>query len=237
MSKRLKKAVALMASFVLWLVSISPDRDLSAVARMVDGIATHPYRALGAALALALAVYALWDWLLDVLGIHTRKRLESDIRGWLDSFSFGLKREMAPGTYFNFSVTPEGIPPFTVALPKDLDRYVMIGARLGLTETDKEFVHKMALDELDILKANLGLILSRGRVGYKMDLPANEITIQHRVPVTPDLTEHVFMTAVDELIIARAGAISALVMLVGQARGRALAEARPTEAQPKELES
>jgi hypothetical protein len=227
MSKRLKKAMALIASLILWVVNGFPDRVLAGSSEILNTATAHPYKAIGWVIATALAVYALWDWILDVLGIHTKKRLENEIRTWLDSFSFAVQRVIDPDSYFNFSVTPENIPTFTVALTKQLDRYVMIGTRVRLRDEDKLIVDNMSRGDQEGFKAHLGIILTRGRTTFRLDLPNNELMIQNRVPVTADLTEHVFMTAVDELITARAAAMNGLVLLVGLARTNAAKAAEP----------
>jgi hypothetical protein len=219
--KRLRKGLALVGGFIITLSGLLPDRGLPLLLWFFKSASSHPIRAVFVVVGLALIAYALKDQLLDLLGVRTPKRLEADVRGWLETFSFSIKRQTKNEAHFEFLATPEKGIAIQIGNYKEMEHYVIIAGRVSMSEPDKLFFDAMPEEDQAALAANLSIILSRTRAFFQMDLRGNDILIEKRVPVTADLSEHVFISAIQDFVSARIGALSALNLMLRDAVKRA----------------
>lgn len=225
MWKHVRNGVVRVGGIILTLAGILPDNGLPLIAQIINSASKHPIRAILVGLGVALILYSFKDQILDLFGIRTHKRLEGDIRGWLDAFRYSVKREADDQANFKFLATPELGFPVTIINAKEREHYVIIGGRIELGQEDKLFFNRLTPNEQLSLRSNVALILSRSRASFSF-VPDNEITIERRVPITADLTEHVFMMAMDDFHHARYGALNALQLIFNEARkGKELTQA------------
>ncbi|HJP95275.1 MAG TPA: DUF2299 family protein [Pyrinomonadaceae bacterium] len=220
MSKRFRKVMALMAGIIVWLAGAFPQNGLDLMVDLFRAAQIHPLRAICVAIGMLLVIYALWDSILGMFGIQTRKHVEANVREWLDAFRFSVKREQNENAHFEFIATPEMGGSLVIGNYKhQLDRYIIVHGRVALSDTDKRMFDGLSREEQTALAGSLSIYLSRSRASFKIDLNTNEINIQRRVPITNELTEHVLVTAIEDFVNARLGTVNALIMMLTAARG------------------
>jgi hypothetical protein len=220
MWKQLKKGVARVGGLILALAGGLPDNGWTFMGQVVNRASSSPLRTALVIVGIALILYSFKDQVLNALGIRTLKRLESDVRSWLDAFGYSVKREADDATNFKFTATPELGHPVTIVNAKHREQYVMMGAFIGLSKREKAFFDSLTLGERSSIESNLALVLSQARASFSVVPPDNVIVIECLVPITPNLTEHVFMTAMDDINRARYGVINALHLMLGEAHRR-----------------
>src|ERR1700678_1186321 len=117
-----------------------------------------------------------------------------------------------------------------VGRPRDaFEDYIMIRSEIKPSETERQTIENMTDVERAMLILSLRLELERRHVSYtNLKWPTDELLIFKRIPIRDTLTEHEFVTAIDEM--------EATVHSVGTVFGMALIKAGviPTKQLDKE---
>jgi hypothetical protein len=203
MSQRFRKGAALVGGVLLSLIGAVPDDGWTVIGRALRAVSDHPIRAGFVVIGLILVVYAFWNHLLDILGIQSRGRLESNVRTWLDAFQFSVKRLPNDKAYFEFRVTPDKGPSFIVGNYREPERYLFIIGSMRLADEQKAIYDQLSEYHQNVVGSKAIMELARTSVNYDVDLGANKIELFKRIPMTADLNEHALMTSIDELSNAR----------------------------------
>src|SRR5215204_3136234 len=91
MSSRFKKGLGVMAGVLLWLAGAFPERGLALFSDLAQAARSSPVRTLLIAAGFAVIIWALWDDVLDLLGMQTNKRLFEKCKDWLHgTFKYAL---------------------------------------------------------------------------------------------------------------------------------------------------
>lgn len=203
MWKQLKKGVARVGGIILALAGGLPDNGWTFIGQVVNHASSSPVRTILVVVGVALILYSFKDRILNALGIRTVQRLESDVRSWLDAFEYSVKRIPRPKAHFEFQVTPEDGPPFIVGNYLANEHYLLISGGVGFLEEDRAVYFSLSELEQNLIGSKAIMELCRTSVAYDINLLKEKARIFKRVPITADLSEHVLMTAIDELASAR----------------------------------
>lgn len=133
--------------------------------------------------------------------IPSTTNIESCIRDWLNNFQCSVKRAPLENTYFRYLVAMDSGTKMLVGRTKgDFQDYIQIRADVSPGPDDIERISTLSELEKAALLTNIRLELTRRKVGYRnLAFPAKEIYIFKSIPIRETLTEHEFVTALNEV--------------------------------------
>lgn len=145
----------------------------------------------------------------------TPENVESSIRVWLDSFRLGVRKIDETETHFSLIVSHLD-KQIVVRRYKTLDRYVTVQITIVLSPKARTVYEQLSIEERNIFAARLLVEVSRTSMVAMMDLetPNGGITLARRLPITENLTEESFMSAVDAVDSARIQVLRTLELML-----------------------
>jgi hypothetical protein len=168
-----------------------------------------------ALITVIVAAFEIWRRLPKPTTEVTPENIEANIRAWLDSFRLGVKREENPDALFTIIASLDNGMPILIWRPRLLDRYIMVEGHIRISPDDKAIFDSLPEEEKAVFAMRLSVELSRDSMGFVMNLAqTNDIVLQRRLPITTDLTESNFMTAVDEVTNATHRAFKTLSLML-----------------------
>ena len=134
--------------------------------------------------------------------IPNSQNIEECIRTWLNNFNYGIKNTPDGNAHFCLLVTADSDTKMVIGrLKAEKDsEYVYIKAIIGPTGEELGNLNRLTEQEKAKLFVSIKLELSRRRIGYRgLIFPPNDFFIFKRVPISSSLTEHEFLSSVDEI--------------------------------------
>ena len=126
--------------------------------------------------------------------------MELRIRGWLDNFSFGVKRDPIPGAHFRYIVTTgSGTKVILGRFFDDLSSYILLRVEIAPTTEEKKAIEAFTSEEQAILIAQTKLELNRASIGYEGFTSLNGFAITKRIPIGHSLNEDTLIGAIGEM--------------------------------------
>ena len=133
----------------------------------------------------------------------TPENSEAYVRRWLDAFELGTTKVVDPNVYFGFGITSKDGGPLNVARTKKHDHYLTIASIMVLgPEHRSAFDKLLEAEQAQILKG-LTLEMSKAKIGYAIEPPLKQIFLEKRVPITSNLSEAEFISAIQDLNFAQ----------------------------------
>ena len=130
--------------------------------------------------------------------------IETNIRTWLDAFGITTKKVRGDDAevHFELLVTMSSSGRrITIARAKKHDRYIAFASTLALSPESKAALGNITKEQDDRLRRDLGLELARMKMVYRFPEPLT-VSVRKVVPITDGLTEHDFLTALDDVDFA-----------------------------------
>jgi hypothetical protein len=127
----------------------------------------------------------------------TTDNIEAQVRKWLDKLGHSTTPVESTDKYFQFNVTSGDGSNFVIARPKGVfDQYlVMVG-----TVTIKESQLKLLSDGgVRKLMRYIQIEADRLKISVSMNSPPTRITVATRIPISPQLTEDIFVDHVADI--------------------------------------
>lgn len=165
-------------------------------------------------LAYGLAGSALIGVILfTIMGLaelRSRERVTVDnvatkVRSWIDNFQLSVRTNPLPEAYFRYEVTMRNGNVVVVARPKERDRYIVIAGRLVSDAPTIETLSHLSVDQRQELLADMIAEMARSKVTFSnMQVPPQNIVLEHRLPISDSLTEAVLLGAIDDMDSAMA---------------------------------
>jgi hypothetical protein len=153
--------------------------------------------------------------------------VEANIRTWLDRFGLSVaKGPDESDTIFSLFVTLRNGVGITIWRPKSLDRYVVLATLVSIKPSDQDVVNQLSPEETARFTARIRAEMARVKLIYTAESPLRTITLQKRIPITDNLTEDVFMQAIDEV---NSAALLVLETMDLELIGKRTAESAPAK--------
>ena len=132
----------------------------------------------------------------------TPASLEGLVTNWVDNV--GLKSERLPAlevsdSYFTRIVTMAGGRKIAVILPKDIQRFLVLQSRLVLSATHRKTFDRFSITQKANVTRQIQLELSRLGIGYLIEKPLQDITVDLKLPISGELTEAKFIDALNRV--------------------------------------
>lgn len=164
-----------------------------------------------AALATSVMVFKFNAFLQTQRPIETQN-IEITLRRWADDFGWGTRRTDVEGAHFAFSVAlTEGVN-LVVLRDIRLDRYITVVMNLRLNDAQKAAFAELDEPAASDLLSNLRIEMARLQMEYaNITVPLAAIRIQRQIPITTRLADHDFLTAIQQVNMARVLATETIV--------------------------
>jgi hypothetical protein len=185
MAPHVRKAVLLTAGTIIWLVGAIPERAWTWITSLASAASDHPARAIFIVIGVALIVFAIWEDILDLLGIQTTKRLGTQVKTWLHE---ELKWPLLAGTQIgktDFTIeTEQERRPISIVKRNDGLPVLYITSILQKSSTQsRELLMRAGLERMTALREEIALELSR--LGTLSEL---QISFEHGVTLQVKMT-------------------------------------------------
>ena len=133
--------------------------------------------------------------------IPNLKNIESCVRDWLNNFQCSVKKSPLETAYFRYLVTVDsGTKMFIGRTMGDLQNYIQLRSDMNPSPSDLEHFNSLSEIEKGVVVGSIRLELARRQVGYRnLSISLDNFFISKRIPIRESLTEHEFISAVDEV--------------------------------------
>jgi hypothetical protein len=138
--------------------------------------------------------------------------VESNVRSWLEDFNLSVRKVNDVGTFFRFDVQLRDGRGITVRRTKDRDKYILLGADVVFSDTQKFEVSNLSKDQRFTIEHDLNLELARLNVQFEAAPIPNRVVVETGLPITNSLNEDEVIRAV--LTIANAVIVADETVLI-----------------------
>jgi len=173
---------------------------------------------VAALVSIIILAYAEVGKLRRQAPVITSKNVEAHIRKWLDSFYLSHKRLDEPNAVFALVTVGDDGAQTLIALPKKLDRYLVLQAKVEISPQHKAIIDALPMNERVVFNARLEAELARTKLGYVVDYAKGSITVLRRVAITANLNEAEFINSFDEVNSAKVIMLNTAILLILEAR-------------------
>jgi hypothetical protein len=154
--------------------------------------------ALTAVIVVSVKTHQVMSQIIDHPPITT-SNVEENIRVWLDSFNYGVKRADNDKSIFRLLVTsPGGTRQFFVQQHKDMSRYLVLNFNVVYPKSVQNSLKGLSETQFNTIVGKLKMEMVRLKLAFG-DVSREGISISRLVPITDQLTEHAFIENVLEL--------------------------------------
>jgi hypothetical protein len=170
-------------------------------ARRVDWAAPVLYGVCGFTAALVVAFAFTGHPLLSrEQPQSTTENIEANVRTWSDAFSFGTQKAPDATMFFQFAVKLINGRTVMVGRPKEHEHYLEFRATISLPDKDQTILNKFTEQQQFEIFEQVRLELARIKVGgIAIRNSPLYVVIIKRIPITSDLNEYQFETALEEV--------------------------------------
>ncbi len=157
---------------------------------------------------LAAALSALTLLLLrKQIGIPVKRvtpnleNIEGLVQSWLNNFRVSVKNDPVPEASFRVFATMDSGVAATIGRPRgDFGNYIIIRSDVTPTKEELEHLNSIGNDKANLLVLDINLELARLVIGHSaIGIPLQPFNVFKRVPITEELTEHVFIAAFEDV--------------------------------------
>jgi len=132
------------------------------------------------------------------------------VREWLDRFGAGVKRDPIPAAFFRYKITMDSnFTIFVGRVREGLSNYLLFRAEAAPTPSQVEQIKGLSEDQKRELFTKIKLELARLAIGYSgLSFPdARDFHLSKRIPISEALTEHEFISALEDVEAALSATI------------------------------
>ena len=171
--------------------------DFSSVYRWTGGLSGRSALALVGATLFVIGL---------VLKLRERKvrigNVQRKIDRWLRASNFAFRENLEwPSWYFGFQITEPGVRTWVARVKgRGRENYILLTAPIiPFSKIGKEVYDKLTPEKQDKLFKKLMFQTAMSKTNATYDLGKNTATINRRLPISPNLTESDFLSAVNDI--------------------------------------
>jgi hypothetical protein len=165
---------------------------------------------------MAVLVLSLINWAPYVYSRTisvTPENVQIRVRQWMDTFHWASQEEPHGNeVYFAYVATLANGRKVRIERTKEFPQYITFSGSITSDKSAQELVDRLSQLERNRLRWEVSLDLSRARIAMFVDENLRLIVVSTRVPITPTLSEAEFISRVDDIDFAIAGALATLAL-------------------------